>query len=175
MTNAHLRVAAACALAVLLATSCSTAPSGPDPSKSIPKPTIPPSIASSTVVIDGKSVVVPVEEYSPNRPIKPLTDTGQQIIISSSGLLPRTLFAPSPVALTWTNLTTQPVTVTFAGSGISSGAITPGGSWTYRTDRQLSIGYGTTNGYHGQVSVGLLPVPPLPSTTTTTTSAAGDR
>ena len=171
MSRPRLRVVAGTALVVLLAASCGSSSSGTDASKSIPKPTIPPSIGSTTIQIGGKTVVVPREEYSPDRPIKPLTDTGQQIIISSSGLLPRTLFAPSPVALTWTNLTSKPVTVTFAGSGISSGPIAPGGSWTYRTDRQISIGYGTTNGYHGQVSVGLLPVGPIPTTTSTT--AAG--
>lgn len=154
-----------------LALSAAACSSTPAPKlNTIPATTIPPVVSSTTVVIDGKIVTVPREEYHPQIPISPENDNGQQIIITNKGVLPQNLNAPVPAHLTWTNLTNSPVTVTFAAVGGGSPPIPPGGSWSFTEIHSVSIGYSTSNGYHGQVGVGLMPEPPLPTTTTSPAS-----
>ena len=148
----------------LLLTACSSSGSTTTTTAQVVKPA--PLVTSSTVLINGKSVTVPREEYNPSVPIGSETDRGQQILITSKGVLPLDLIAPVPATLTWTNLTTKPVVVRFVALGNHSPAIPPGGSWSFTETDSISIGYVTSNGYSGQVGVGLLPVPPIPTTTT---------
>ena len=119
-------------------------------------------------MINGKAVVVPREEYTPGVPIGGQSGEGGQIIISNQGLLPAHLYGPTPITVTWTNLTNHPVSLRFAATGKTSPEIAPGRTWSLAFPKAGTIAglsYETTNGYRGAVSLGV-PLPPIPTTTT---------
>jgi len=164
MISRAVQLASAALLAAVLVSACGSSSSTPSTTHPATT-TIPPVISVGTMTISGKTITVPREEYTPDRPIQAVSDRGQQIIVTNDGVLPQLLIAPSPATITWTNLTASPVSITFAALGVKSKEIAPGGSWSYRTDSSVSLGYYTSTGYHGQVAVGLLPLPALPTTT----------
>ena len=88
----------------VIAAACSSSPSTPSSgvSQSTTTSTTAQVIASSTITIGGKVYDVPSE--GGGIPIKPYSDTGQQIIYTSSGFLPRTLYASLHTPVVWTNL-----------------------------------------------------------------------
>jgi hypothetical protein len=130
-------------------------------------------ITATTITINGTTVAVPRQEYTPDRPIDPRTDNGQQIIIATDGVLPQTLDAPFGATFTWTNLTPKTVSVyvVFAGAASNSGPIAPGGHYSLPTSRAASGTFLTSTGLSGTIEAGLLPMAPIPTTTTTTTAA----
>jgi hypothetical protein len=130
----------------------------------LPSPPAATPIVASSVVINGKSVSVPREEYRPDRPIQQETDQGQQIIISPKGLLPIELYAPAPCTITWTNLTAKTVTLQLSvfGTPLQSPAIGPGASYSKSFDTEGSIGYITSTGLHGSVGIAQLPLAAIP-------------
>jgi hypothetical protein len=111
-------------------------------------------ISSSTVTIGGTTVKVPTETGT--NPIKPYGDTGQQVILSSSGVLPRSLYGALNQPVTWTNLTPRPVTLTLVHvPGVSPQTIQPGGSYSWNPVSQLSFTYKSSAGGIGYVYSGV--------------------
>jgi len=108
-------------------------------------------IVSSSVTIDGKSVVVPTEDGKD--PIKPFGDTGQQIILTSTGVLPRSLYSSLHQPVVWTNLTSQPVTLTIEHVGLAPVTVQPGATYSW-TPNVLSFGYTSSAGGSGYVYPG---------------------
>lgn len=108
-------------------------------------------VTSSTVTINGQSFQVPTEGGS--QPIHQINDSGQQIILTSSGALPQQLFSNVSTPVTWTNLTDKTLTLTVVASGRSPQQIPPGGSYTW-TPNVLDFGYRASNGDRGGVNVG---------------------
>ena len=159
-----LRLVGAVALPLALA-ACGSSSSSSGTTTTLAPVTAAPSIAGTTMVINGKTVTVPREEYAPDRPINGQTDQGQQVILTSKGALPLTLVTPPNPTVTWTNLTKKTVSILFAAVGTKSGPIAPGKSWSYHVTTGSSIGYVVSNGTSGQIAIDQLPLPPLPTTT----------
>ena len=98
------------------------------PAKSAAAPAAPttstaPQVTTPTVTVNGRSVNVPTEDGA--KPIFSRIDTGQQVIYTSKGFLPAYLFAATGQPITFTNLTDDPVTVSFVGTGAKSATIDP--------------------------------------------------
>jgi hypothetical protein len=141
----------------LLAAACSSSPSArstsPPPSSTTTSTTAQ-VISSSTVTIGGQTVNVPTEGGA--NPIKPYGDTGQQIILSSTGVLPRSLYASLDQPVTWTNLTAHPVTLTLKNvPGVPPKVIAPGSSFSWNPVNQLSFTYSSSAGGTGFVYSGV--------------------
>ena len=123
--------------------------------------TRPPATGTSTtisyVTVNGKRLPVPTER--PGRPISPVSDVGQQIVIMQRGLYPKTLYAFRGKPIVWTNLTDRPVRVLFSHYPLSrgSGSIAPGGTFSYTVHNNTAVSYATTSGAFGVVAVGILP------------------
>jgi len=162
----------ALALGLSACSSTSTTPKSTTTTFPIPfeKPTPAPVIGSTTITIAGVTFAVPREEYNPGRPIQSTNDNGQQIIITNKGVLPQNLLAPTPTTITWTNLSSKPVNIYYSKAGTPgySGFIKPGGHFSLSMEGSGTISYNTTNRFHGNVGVGVLPLPRIPTTTTTT-------
>jgi hypothetical protein len=160
-----LSILAALVVVASISAACSSSKSSSPPTTT--KLVFAPAIAGTTIVINGKTVVVPREEYTPGLPIEGQSAEGGQIIISKKGLLPMHLYGPTPITVTWTNLTSRPVALTIVASGKTSPEISPGRSWSMVFPKAGTIAgfsYLTTNGYRGEVSLGV-PLPPIPTTT----------
>lgn len=111
-------------------------------------------IASPTVTINGQAVKVPTEDGT--TPIKAYGDTGQQIILTKTGVLPRSLYASLNQPVTWTNLTAKPVTLTFKGTPAPmTTVVPPGGSYSWNPVNQLSFTYTSSAAGTGQVYSGI--------------------
>ena len=139
----------------LLAAACSSSPSS-GPTAAPPKSTTTTAqvISSPTVTIGGQTVKVPTEDGTD--PIKPFGDTGQQVILSSTGVLPRSLYAALNVPVTWTNLTAHPVTLKLNHvPGVSPQVIQPGSSYSWNPVNQLSFTYTSSAGGTGFVYSGV--------------------
>ena len=142
-------------LAPLIAAGCSSSPSSP----SAQAPTTVRSttsttaqvIAGATVTIDGKSYNVPSE--GGGIPIKPYSDTGQQIIYTSSGFLPRTLYSSLHTPVVWTNLSNKPLVLTLEHVGVAPVTIAVGATYSW-TPNVLAFGYASSTGDFGYVNVG---------------------
>ena len=115
----------------------------------------PPVIATPTTIINGQSYVVPRE--TPSQPISGYNASGSQIIISPKGILPFNLFAPLGAKVTWTNLTSSPVSLSSYYQNVNSGPIPPGGTFVWTSATQNSIRYHTSNGFVGRVEIGAFP------------------
>jgi len=126
-------------------------------------------IGATSVVINGKTVMVPREEYSPNRPTNGLFDNGQQVIITADGVLPRQLNAPTPATITWTNLSSKQVGLLLVAQGVRPVIHQiPAGtrySLAFPGKGAVVVNYITTTRYNGSVTVGGMPLTPLTSTT----------
>ena len=109
-----------------------------------------PQITSSSVVINGQSVAVPTEEGS--KPIGQAVATGQQIILGAHGALPAQLFAASSTPVVWTNLTSEPITLTVNHVGLGPQSIAPGRSYSW-TPNVLDFSFSASNGAKGVVNV----------------------
>ena len=105
--------------------------------------TRPPATGTSTtisyVTVNGKRLPVPTER--PGRPISPVSDVGQQIVIMQRGLYPKTLYAFRGKPIVWTNLTDRPVRVLFSHYPLSrgSGSIAPGGTFSYTVHNNTAV------------------------------------
>lgn len=145
-------------LALGLAACGGSSSSGPTTSTSttikLPPVKVAPEITTPTTTISGKSYTVPTEQ--PNEAVDPGTATGGQIIVTSKGVLPQHLFANLNQVITWTNLTSKPITVKFLYSvpAIRSGEIPTGGTWTYSSKTLYNFVFVTSNDLRGEVSIG---------------------
>jgi hypothetical protein len=81
------------------------------------------------VTIDGKKVAIPDEG---TKPIQPIEDVGEQIIITPKAIEPHLLFCQVKYRLTFTNLTSVTQQLTFTNDGgWHSPKIVPGGTWHF--------------------------------------------
>ncbi|MFZ0248502.1 MAG: hypothetical protein WAL61_01055 [Acidimicrobiales bacterium] len=108
-------------------------------------------ITTPTVTINGHTYQVPTESGS--QPIHQIDDSGQQIILTSNGVLPQQLFSTVSTPVTWTNLTDKTLTLTLVDTGLPPKQILPGGSFTW-TPNVLDFGYTVSDGDKGGVNVG---------------------
>jgi hypothetical protein len=110
-------------------------------------------ITTPTVIINGQSVTVPTNV--PGKPITPNLETGGQVIISSTGMLPYKIFVRVGQTVTFTNLTDKPVSVKSKFQNyFSSGPIAPGGTFSYSSPTGISILYKTSTGFEGRLIIG---------------------
>ena len=170
MISRRWKSAAALSVAGIVLAACGGGSSMPtNTTTSLPKAKVSHAmpITSTTVTINGKEVAVPREEYAPGTPIQVDLDKGQQVLIVSNGALPRTLLAPPDARITWTNLSSTPVTVYYVSVGSPGvlGPIPPGGHQTLFPVTGGNISFITSTGYQGLIQVGTMPLPSLPTTT----------
>lgn len=110
-----------------------------------------PPITSPTVVLGGRTVTVPTDDGTP---ITPLQDSGQNVILTQKGFLPRVLYASRTAPVVYTNLSSRTVTISFPHSPASPAAtIASGGSYSY-TPRSMQYEYTSSTGYSAYVVVG---------------------
>jgi hypothetical protein len=96
------------------------------------------------VAIDGRRVAIPDEG---TRPIDPVEDVGEQIIITPKAIEPHRLFCQVKRQLTFTNLTTVPQQLRFVNDGNwRSPTIAPGATWHYTPTFGISFYYKTMTG-----------------------------
>lgn len=163
----RLRAAAAALVAGagFLFAACGGAPSAvKDPSESSTTPpsttsikpqstttTTAPPITTPTVLIGGKLVTVPTDDGGP---ITPLQDSGQNVVLTTKGFLPRVLYTGGSTSVVYTNLTPRSVTISFLHSpGTPPVTIAPGAKYAY-TPRADQYEYSSSTGYAGYVVVG---------------------
>jgi hypothetical protein len=108
-------------------------------------------ITTPTVTINGHTFQVPTESGS--QPIHQIDDSGQQIVLTSHGVLPQQLFSNVSTPVTWTNLTDKTLTLTLVDTGQPPKQILPGSSFAW-TPNVLDFGYTVSNGDKGGVNVG---------------------
>jgi hypothetical protein len=93
------------------------------------------------VTIDGKKVAVPDEI---TKPIQPIEDVGEQIIITPKAIEPHLLFCQVKYRLTFTNLTSVTQQLTFTNDGgWRSPKIAPGGTWHFTPHYGISYHFVT--------------------------------
>jgi len=144
------RLLAAAAAAVWLATAACSA-TATRPSSSTAAPTTPsstrvgaPAGIAGYITILGRRVAIPDEG---KRPIDPIEDVGQQVIITQKAIEPHRLFCDLRTRLTFTNLTPVPQLLTFVNDGgWHSPKIPPGGRWSYTPAYGISYYYTTATG-----------------------------
>jgi hypothetical protein len=131
ITRWSLASAAALTAAVLMLAACGGSPASPSPS-------LPTSAA-------------PTASRSPD----PFFDSGQKIFITSKGFRPRTLVSVWKMPVVWVNQTGQPQSVVFDHQLVHSGAIPPGGTFSWTSNTVISVTYhsGTMHGAHGAIQV----------------------
>jgi hypothetical protein len=137
---------------------CLAACGGSSP-KAAPHPattttTTAPQITSSTITLGGTEYPVPTEGGS--RPIPSGNATGQQVILTAKGFLPRELFAPSHKPVVFTNLTDHTVTLTFEVTSQGPPATLAPGQSTSFVPRATQFTYQSSTHYGGIVVVGAL-------------------
>lgn len=101
-----------------------------------------------------KGEIVPAPDTSTTipkdggRPITPDLGAGQQILITPNGFWPKTLYANFQVAITWTNLSGHPQSVSFDHIPVSSGVIAVGAQFVWKTHFGGSYTYSSASGFH---------------------------
>jgi hypothetical protein len=128
---------------------CSSPSSNPNAPSTSTSTTAAP-ITSSVVTISGKKVTVPTDQ--PGYPISPYQTKGVNIIITSSGVLPRTLYATPTKPVRFTNLTSNTVNVVVnITKNTKPFPIAPGASYTYTPKGALQFTFTTTTHKSGIV------------------------
>jgi len=111
-----------------------------------------PQITTPTVTVNGSAITVPRE--TPGIPIQALQDTGQQVVLTSGGFLPRTLYAALQTPIVWTNLTDKTVTISLVSvPGVAPATVAPGATWSW-VPTELAFHYKASTGDWGIVYVG---------------------
>lgn len=111
------------------------------------------------MTIDGKRIRVPTELK--NFPIKPNSDTGQQVIVYADSFVPETLYA-NIGTIVFTNLTPSTEELTFPqypnpATPLHSGPIRPGETFRLKVTHLVAIVYHGANGASGYLNVGAIP------------------
>jgi hypothetical protein len=109
------------------------------------------SLAATTVTLNGQTYPVPTEDGK--TPITPFADSGQQVVLTTSGFLPRTLYSALHQPVVFTNLTSKVITLTVEDVGIAPATIEPGGHFSW-IPNVLAFGYKSSTGDGGIVNVG---------------------
>ena len=145
------------ALAAFVSAGCSSSPShsAAPSSSSTTTSVLTPAVLTPTVSINGHTFQVPTEDGI--HPIDPSVATGGQIILTNRGFVPYRLFVQLNQKVTWTNLSSHPVRITFLHLPIKSGVIPVGGTFTYSSPAFINFAYVSSSGYHGIVAIGAFP------------------
>jgi ABC-type glycerol-3-phosphate transport system substrate-binding protein len=152
----RLRSGAAILLALggvcLVASACSNSPSpaaAPTTTTSS-RPT--PEITTPTVTIDGHTYQVP---NNGGHPIDSAVDTSGEIVLTDKGFLPQREIVDLKQPITWTNLSSHPVTISFSHMpGTTPHHLPVGGTFTYSSPTLINFEYISSSGFHGTVSIG---------------------
>jgi hypothetical protein len=139
----------------LVLTSCSSSPTkqGTRPTASTTTTSVlTPAILSKTVVLNGHTYAMPSEDGV--HAIDPSVATGGQIVLTNKGFLPYRLFVQLKQVVTFTNLSSHPVRITFLHMAVKSGLIPVGGTFTYSSPTLINFAYVSSSGYHGIVAIG---------------------
>lgn len=137
----------------LLASACSNSPS-PAAAPTTTTSSLPtPEISTPTVTIDGHSYPVPND--GGGRPIDSAVDTSGQIVLTDKGFLPQREIVDLNQPITWTNLSSHPVTISFSHMpGTTPHHLPVGGTFTYSSPTLINFEYVSSSGDHGTVSIG---------------------
>jgi hypothetical protein len=137
----------------LLASACSNSPTpaAAPTTTTTSRPT--PEITTPTVTIDGHAFPVPNDGGA--KPINSAVDTSGQIVLTDKGFLPQQELADLNQTITWTNLSSHPVTISFSHMpGTTPHQLPVGGTFTYSSPTLINFEYVSTSGFHGTVSIG---------------------
>lgn len=141
-------VASACSSSPSPAAAPTTTTSSATPTSSAPTP----ELTTPTVTIDGHSYPVPTSD---GHPIDSAVDNSGQIILTDKGFLPYRQIVNLKQPVTWTNLSSHPVTISFLHMpGTGSHKLPVGGTFTYSSPTLISFEYVSSSGHHGIVSIG---------------------
>jgi hypothetical protein len=136
----------------LLASACSNSPSPAAAPTTTTSSEPTPALTTPTVTIDGHTYQVPM---SNGRPIDAAVDNSGQIILTDKGFLPYRQIVSLNQPVTWTNLSSHPVTISFLHMpGSSSHTLPVGGTFTYSSPTLQNFEYVSSSGHHGVVSIG---------------------
>jgi hypothetical protein len=138
----------------LVASACSNSPSpAAAPTTTTTTSSVPaPQLTTPTVTIDGHTYQVPT---SGGRPVDSAVDSSGQIILTDKGFLPYQENVNLNQPITWTNLSSHPVTISFLHMpGSTSHSLPVGGSFTYSSPTLQNFQYVSSSGHHGVVSIG---------------------
>jgi hypothetical protein len=149
-TRSLLPALAVAALVVLA--GCSSGPSTAARPPATTTSVLTPAVIARNLVINGHSYPVPSEDGV--HAIDPSVATGGQIVLTKKGFLPYRLFAQLNQKITWTNLSSHPVRITFLHMPVKSGLIPVGGTFTFSSPTLTNFIYTSSSGYHGVVAVG---------------------
>jgi hypothetical protein len=158
-TSVRARLLAPIGLVMLLALIVSSCSSSASPGKSATSAksttttsVLTPAILSRNLTINGHTYPVPSEDGV--HAIDPSVATGGQIVLTNKGFLPYRLFVQLKQVITWTNLSSHPVRLTFLHLPIKSTMLAVGGTFTYSSPTLINFEYTSSSGYHGIVSIG---------------------
>ena len=111
-----------------------------------------PQTTTPTVTINGQSYVVP---HNGKKPINSAVDSSGQIVLSDKGFVPQQEIVGLNQKITWTNLSSNPVTITFAHMpGTTPHQLPVGGTFTYSSPTLINFEYDSSSGFQGFVSIG---------------------
>lgn len=145
----------AVALAAVVGTGCSGA-GGSQGQTATTTTVLTPAIETPTTTIHGHTYTVPTEPGVPV--INPAVATGNQIVLTDKGFVPYRLFANLNEKVTWTNLSSHPVTITFLHvPGARPKRLAVGGTFTYSSATLANFVYVSSSGYRGLVAIGDFP------------------
>jgi hypothetical protein len=136
-----------------VASACSNSPSpAATPTTTTAPSKLVPEITTPTTTIDGHSYPVPNDS---GHPIDSAVDTSGEIILTDKGFLPQREIVDLNQPITWTNLSSHPVTISFSHMpGTTPHSLPVGGSFTYSSPTLQNFEYVSSNGFHGTVSIG---------------------
>jgi len=105
-----------------------------------------------TVTINGQSYKVPTNG---KKPIDAAVDSSGQIVLTDKGFIPQQEIAGLKQTITWTNLSSNPVTIAFSHMpGTSPHQLPVGGTFTYSSPTLINFEYVSSSGFQGNVSIG---------------------
>jgi hypothetical protein len=104
-------------------------------------------------MIHGHSYSVPNDGGT--KPLDAAVDSSGQIVLTDKGFLPQHELATLSQTITWTNLSSHPVTISFPHMpGTTPHHLPVGGTFTYSSRTLISFEYLSSSGFHGVVSIG---------------------
>ena len=149
------RLAVGCASAALavLAAACGGGAPSASPKAGTTTSTAPP-LAAGSVIVNGQTVTVPTEANGAQ--ITPNIATGQNVVFTKKGFLPAWLFAATGQPITFTNLSSSPVTIRCVPLSQPAFTIQPGKSFSFVPTAGIDqFEYITSQGFHGKAQVGV--------------------
>ena len=142
------------ALAAVVGTGCSGA--GSSQGTATTTTVLTPALETPTTTIHGHTYPVPTEPGLPD--INPSVATGNQIVLTDKGFLPYRLLSNLNEKITWTNLSSHPVTITFLHMPGSRPKHLPvGGTFTFTSATLANFEYVSSTGFHGLAAIGDFP------------------